>query len=403
MATHTLTANITEFEDEVFFRCEDLDFLSEKSFLHITNDDGSDSLIIDQDFDRFRTMHQCCNLAKDLLEKRCEVIFNVHQVSVSQFRIELNRAGSRLLHQIRFLHRIDSLSFKIPNPYLRLFLKHFHLVEGVAVKHRTAMYDIEEKTVFLEIIKALDYFLSEGCSKAFKEQVKNHQKTYRDNRKSLKDYVDALFEANARLLVIRLDLGYSKSETYRQKTLLFSPGKKGFSVSDVIEHRVNFMKMVDRKFGQYLKGYIWKLEHGQEKGFHYHVALFIDANKLRSDVQIARSLGECWKKHITGGEGLYFNCNANTQSYHSRAVGMIYADDESAQEGMARIVDYLTKMDLYIRVFLPDGARTLGKSWMPKMTGLGRPRSSKLSVTTQPVTMESIGSDSAPAGLVQAE
>ncbi|MCP6269615.1 inovirus Gp2 family protein, partial [Klebsiella pneumoniae] len=82
------------------------------------------------------------------------------------------------------------------------------------------------------------------------------------------------------------------------------------------QHRQRLFKRVQsHPFFQDCLGYIWKLEYGQYKGFHYHTCFFFDGSKVRGDITLARRIGELWKKEITDGQGLYFNCNAITSTY----------------------------------------------------------------------------------------
>lgn len=363
--------------EELSFQKNDIDLLRQQSLLLVTNLQERDESYITSDFNDIETIYQCSKFSNTLLEKNSQVLINIRSTSEGHFSLELNDVAHHLIEQINAINRIGKLSFKTYNPYFTLFFSHFYMTPFLKVKPGKHLYSSFDVEVIKGIAQTLDDFLVTGTSKGFKARLHNYHKTYKDNRKSLREYVDALFENNIRLLVIRLDLSYPKIEVCRQRNTLSSRQDEGFSVSEIIDHRRQFIKMVKDKFDTQLKGYCWKLEHGREKGYHYHVVLFLDANKLCRDVAIAAMLGEMWKKDITNGNGLYYNCNANSKKYRSSAVGMIHLNDESAQIGMNHIIDYLTKMDLYVRAFLPDGSRTMGKGIMPKRVTVGRPRASE--------------------------
>lgn len=359
---------------EFNFEEEDVELLKEKSFLRTTSSNGDENIVIDQDYRNFRIIHDCCDFSKFLIEQKPNLVITVKTLPSSKFSVELNNDAYRLLKNIRGMRRLELLPRKELNPYLRLFITHFQDIDLNITSCRKiicSQFYAEEIGV---LKNRLDSFFNESTSKEFKSKLHNFTKNFKDNKKSLNAYIDALFNAYSRLLVIRLDLSYYKSEVQRHKTLYSDIENNGFSVDNIISHRKYFVDMVRKEFCQGLKGFIWKLEHGQEKGYHYHIALFLDGNKFRGDIKIARMLGERWVKDITNGDGLYFNCNSNPERYRSKAVGMIHANDESAKIGMDNIVNYLTKMDLYIRLFLPDKARTFGKGGMPESSGFGRPR-----------------------------
>lgn len=300
---HKLTQDDNE---ELSFQINDIDLLRQQSLLLITNPEERDESYITSDLNDIETVYQCSKFSKTLLEKKSQFLIRVCRKSEVHFSIELNDVAHRLIEQINAINRIGRLSFKTSNPYFTLFFSHFYMTPFLRIKPGRHLYSSLDVEVIECIAQTLDDFLVAGTSKEFKARLHNYQKTYKDNRKSLREYVDALFENNIRLLVIRLDLSYHKIEVCRQRNILSSRQDEGFSVSEIIDHRKQFIKMVKDKFDTQLKGFCWKLEHGREKGYHYHVVLFLDANKLCRDVAIAAMLGEMWKKDITNGNGCVF-------------------------------------------------------------------------------------------------
>lgn len=231
---------------------------------------------------------------------------------------------------------------------------------------------------FVEISKNL-VEASQGTE--FKKQMNSFMRAYNKNRQSLHDYIHQLFESYSRLLVIRLDLSYKTSGVMEWLGNPLEESKdsdrRSITVDDVIAHREQFIEHLREKFGKALKGYVWKLEYGSRKGYHYHTIVFLDGAKYREDVTIAKSLGNYWMEQITGNTGLYFNCNAAKIRYKSCAVGMRSHSDPDLWDGMYRLIDYLTKPDLWVRLHLPDNRRTFGKGGgLPKSTQpkRGRPR-----------------------------
>lgn len=205
-------------------------------------------------------------------------------------------------------------------------------------------------------------------AEGLRREVRNRERAARKNARSLAAYIDALFEAHARLLVIRLDLRYS--EAY----LKACGGRL-----DAEQVRQDFQRFLRRlhtgRLKADLRGLVWKLEFGPTRQFHYHIALFLDGSRCREDVSIARELGELWQQEITEGNGDYFNCNARQARYRKPALGMINWYEQTRREYLQEAMSYLVKVDLLINPVLPRGARTFGKGIKPAPRGtLGRPR-----------------------------
>ena len=124
-------------------------------------------------------------------------------------------------------------------------------------------------------------------------------------------------------------------------------------------------------------GYVWKLEYGADKAFHYHMIFFLDESKHHQDIRIAESIGEIWKDEITNGKGIYWNCNAKKKNYEKSkriATGKIKHDDHELRENLNHMASYLTKPDYFVKLTLSDGARTYQRGGKPKKIKAGRPR-----------------------------
>lgn len=207
----------------------------------------------------------------------------------------------------------------------------------------------------------VDEMRAETKSTAFASKVNNYQRSSNKNLKELKRYVDALFDSFSRLMVVRIDMDYSKP------------------FSDSLQVRVKkdlkrlFENARSNKIFREMVGFIWKLEHGPEKGFHYHVMFFFNGAKVREDITMAERIGEYWKKVVTGGRGHYYNCNAKKNFYKNCGIGLVDYSDSERRSNLYRALIYLTKTDLYMKINV--GGRSLGKGLPPRPKGArGRPR-----------------------------
>ncbi len=126
--------------------------------------------------------------------------------------------------------------------------------------------------------------------------MNSFMRAYNKNRQSLHDYIHQLFESYSRLLVIRLDLSYKTSGVMEWLGNPLEESKdsdrRSITVDDVIAHREQFIEHLREKFGKALKGYVWKLEYGSRKGYHYHTIVFLDGAKYREGCDNRQKPGE---------------------------------------------------------------------------------------------------------------
>ncbi|MDC8787122.1 YagK/YfjJ domain-containing protein [Roseateles koreensis] len=163
------------------------------------------------------------------------------------------------------------------------------------------------------------------------------------------------FEQTTRLLVCRIDCHYRTAGSWRfQQDLLTG--------EQFARDRDSLLRTIPGLYGEALIGYAWKLESGDRKGPHIHVTLLLDANKANNDVWAVKKLGDEWVS-LTCGDGYFVNCNANFKnSYQYNALGQVLFSDTCAWQGINKIASYFAKPDFSVGFFLPNGARTFGRS-----------------------------------------
>lgn len=232
------------------------------------------------------------------------------------------------------------------------------------------------------IADALNSFVEnirrEANTEDFKKILKNHKRNANKCKRGMDTLVDDIFKVYARVLVIRLDVSFAQIEQPFTNPL------------DVTHERAStdFTKLLgDIRYNLYKENfitYVWKLEYGFLKGYHYHVFLFFDGSKVRKDINICQAIGEHWKHKITKGEGSYYNCNACKAVYSKLGVygiGMVdHRDVNKIGKLKEKALAYLVKTDHLVRTVANDKIRTFGKGASPKVAEnrRGRPRLNSL-------------------------
>lgn len=308
----------------------------ESSSMHATDSDTT--LIITDDLDIVQIQHRLLSLLKKMLCSETEVL-KVTQTEKN------NRMGYLIKEAISGLTLLESSisEFQQLHPTIRLFssaLK-FHSMTELSVTNATVINHV------------LRQFREEAQSTTHKRQLRNFLRAASKNLKGSLAYVDHLFEHHSRLLVVRVDLSYQKTFIKNQT----------ISTEMTRVHRKRLFKRIRaHPLFENCLGYIWKLEYGKRKGFHYHTCFFFDGSKVRGDVMLARRIGEFWKNEITSDKGLYFNCNATASNYGQSGIGDIHYTNQEKRCALQKAITYITKVDTAIRLILPHGARTFGRS-----------------------------------------
>lgn len=291
----------------------------------------------------------------------------------SDQRNKINQQSYELLLNLRKQKAIIQNYFALNtfSPYVNLFFDIVNISK-------------EKKYSDLEFLEHLKRGMAED---SFKKEIQQKRKAISKNKQSLLRYIESLFEYRSRLLVLRMDFSYQKdaggfftTSDDQRIDLIFGAKNKDLLEKwsiEVREQRNQLIKKLKKKYKKDLVGYVWKLEYGADKAFHYHMIFFLDESKHHQDIKIAESIGEMWKHEITNEKGIYWNCNAKKKHFEKRnriATGKIKHDDQELRENLNIMASYLTKPDYFVKLTLSDGARTFGKGSKPKKIKAGRPR-----------------------------
>lgn len=241
----------------------------------------------------------------------------------------------------------------------RHFPKHrFHPFFVIYKRYFSKFYgrwDWRDRSLVHQLNAAVEKVRAWGRGRGIKRRLDNMRRTERANWRQARKLLGAQRLAYSKTLAIRLDLGYVSTHSNG------SFRSAGVTYAEAAGHRAQFLDYLrDGSFKDVRTGYVWKMEYGMEKGFHLHIALLMDGQKVCKDISIATALGEHWKTVITGGKGGYFNCNQKKEAYKRCGLGNLSRHDDVMWEDLEEAVRYLTKQDLFIRLKVPPKARTFG-------------------------------------------
>lgn len=185
--------------------------------------------------------------------------------------------------------------------------------------------------------------------KEFKYQQKKRKDRARNQFKSAKQCVDLALEQRSRVLIIRLDLRYAKTQ---------NP-----SLAQVKKDLRTFIRYVGRTKNLNILGYIWKFEFGERRGFHYHFIFILDGRDHSHEIKLAQQIGQIWEK-IIGVEGAFHNCHfkAVNNQYHKLAIGRLHRDEPQKYQYLLGLLRYFAKKDQFILHKNIGKERTLGTS-----------------------------------------
>ena len=258
------------------------------------------------------------------------------------------------------------------NPYVAEFIRQataFNAIEIAVVI--TALRGDEITTCVKELNDFVDSIRQAGNSPEFKKKIADFSRLANKNYRSTNELINAHFKLCSRILVMRFDVGYKKDAGWP------GPTKDPVTYAETKKHREELLKYLKKMpANDAFIASVCKMEYGLDKKWHYHCLLLVDSARLRGDVTIARLIGEYWSTTITQGRGLYWNCNANKDSYKCCGIGEVRHDDLEMREGLRKAVLYMTKPDYYVKLLVSGDDRTFWKTNTPKpkTEKRGRPR-----------------------------
>ncbi|MFQ2175331.1 inovirus-type Gp2 protein [Aeromonas rivipollensis] len=244
---------------------------------------------------------------------------------------------------------------KSAHPSIELFLKYFYPYREIDV----------DRQLSPELEDVLEEFLEELDTSLHQKRLRNLKRSEARNSTSVHDYINRLFRLHSKLLVVRVDVHYGDEI------------KDTMTIEEAIDDRDAYLRAVKRRYRNLL-GYIWKLEYGVSRGYHYHMAFIFNGNKVQGDISLGRQLGEFWKS-LSREPRTYYNCNADRDKYEewgAYGIGMVHHDDSEKRHLLLHnALSYLLKFDEALLAEMHERFRSVGKMEVPRRRGPGgRPR-----------------------------
>lgn len=246
----------------------------------------------------------------------------------------------------------DCLRENILGVHLRLVGLRIHPYYE-AFRDLTAKYNIR-LVPDEQLAEMLNRFVEElrtvCASLVIKRRIDNAKRAARANTRSAFKVLSECRLAYSKVLAIRIDLEYLAlvSDRLRAAPIDEAAMKK---------HRESFVTLLrEGSYAQHLIGYVWKTEWGIQRGFHHHILILFNGQKVCSDIRIADDLCARWKYFITLGRGASHNCNKEKELYQHCGIGMLSRRDDEKWEVLREAVRYVTKAEVYIKGMV-DGSR----------------------------------------------
>ena len=266
-------------------------------------------------------------------------------------------------------------------PLVEIFLRIAKKQDLIGPK-RYFVWDMTSQSYAMALNQAVIDFRTEAGLSNWADLERNFRRNVNKNKNSIVKLLETLLVRHSRVLIVRVDLLYKKK--------ISSASRAGPEMYDAVrEHRGLLLSKMREFYGLSLLGYVFKLECGLERGFHYHAIAFLDGSKHREGISHGQIIGEMWDT-VTRGAGSYNNCNLRSNNYRFPGVGMISYADDVVWLGFEKVANYLTKPDYHMKFTAPPGHRTLHMSCKPAKTEIykskGRPRRKEMSSHMQQVT-----------------
>ncbi|UTO18433.1 MULTISPECIES: YagK/YfjJ domain-containing protein [Acinetobacter] len=302
------------------------------------------NLIVEKGFVR-----ACRPLAKNNPLKVMGIQYEYADKELQQLFKQLFRQGCESLEQYDCEHnRVVLQAFnEVLKPVYHADFEFIYLNDPITITNLDGTTRIGVFAELLDQFVERTYWLTQ--EKEFKYQQKKRKDRARNQFESAKRCIDLILEKHSRVLVIRIDLRFDKTQ---------NP-----TLDQVKKDLRTFLRSVGRTKNLNILGYIWKLEFGQRRGFHYHFIFILDSRDHSQEIKLAQQIGQIWEK-VIGVEGTFHNCHfkAVNNQYDKLAIGRLHRHEQQKYQYLLGLLRYFAKKDQFILHKNIGKERTLGTS-----------------------------------------
>lgn len=302
------------------------------------------NLIVEKGFVR-----ACRPLAKNNPLKVMGIQYEYADKELQQLFKQLFRQGFESIEQYDCEHnRVVLQAFnEVLKPVYHADFECIYLNDPMTITNLDSTTRIGVFAELLDQFVERTYWLTQ--EKEFKYQQKKRKDRARNQFESAKQCVDLALEQRSRVLIIRLDLRFGKTQ---------NP-----SIDQVKKDLRTFLRSVGRTKNLNILGYIWKFEFGERRGFHYHFIFILDSRDHSQEIKLAQQIGQIWEK-VIGVEGTFHNCHfkAVNNQYDKLAIGRLHRHEQQKYQYLLGLLRYFAKKDQFILHKNIGKERTLGTS-----------------------------------------
>lgn len=223
------------------------------------------------------------------------------------------------------------------NQHLALELGREYFRDPLGYTSREGLLAFERYNEFIDAIR------TEAASHTFKQLLYRQKANSARNLREGAEYIDCLFHNHSRLMALRVDFSYSKA---------YAPWVSAEIAKQDFDHFLNNLNH-NRSLNKHKVGYIWKMEFGPHRGFHFHLLFFYDDAYVTGDKYWAEKLTAYWKQ-CTNRRGDVeiahkWNCNhpyekAKHELRGTLGVGVIHRHDAKLRHNLVHhVLKYMCK------------------------------------------------------------
>jgi hypothetical protein len=310
-------------------------------------------------------IYEVHKFVKRIIESE-DLAFEVSQHANGKFEVKKMKFASYFDLLNAFIEQGLTSKANVIGNHAQLFYDAIHALNLEWMQFTRPQFVYKDLICEADLFNTLISWIREKSrTKEFKKKLSAAEYNGVRNLKSAIDYFHGLMARYSDLLILRVDLSYREEVV---PLLTVDSVKKDFQRLLNNRRSNNLFK--------HCVGYVAKLECGVKKGLHFHVIFFFNGQKRQNDDWLADEIGIYWKRDITDGRGLAFNCNRQKDKYRQYGIGMLhYLDEKKANIFRNIVLPYLTKFDGHMNAYYPNESRLFSKGCLPaKKSNAGRKR-----------------------------